>query len=138
MKVLTKKTSKDPASATLETSVPAHARNEATWREWLNYGVVSVDMRKLSAALCSVIPVGARVVDLGCGQMILEPLLPSQCHYQPVDVVRRDARTLVSDLTNGVISPLVEPSHIALAGFVALLDDRIRFFDPFIRLDYRR
>ena len=117
------KTSKDPASATLETSVPAHARNEATWREWLNYGVVSVDMRKLSAALCSVIPVGARVVDLGCGQMILEPLLPSQCHYQPVDVVRRDARTLVSDLTNGVIPPLVEPSHIALAGFVALLDD---------------
>jgi hypothetical protein len=38
------------------------------------------------------------VVDFGCGNMSLESYLPPETVYVPVDVVRRDARTLVIDL----------------------------------------
>lgn len=41
---------------------------------------------------------GARVMDLGCGAMRLEPLLPPKCVYIPVDLFRRDDRTIVCDL----------------------------------------
>lgn len=38
------------------------------------------------------------VIDLGCGMMTLERFLPPGTTYIPVDVVARDARTLVVDL----------------------------------------
>lgn len=42
------------------------------------------------------------VVDLGCGSMALESLLPPNVTYIPVDVVRRDWRTLVVDLNKKI------------------------------------
>ncbi len=51
-----------------------------------------------SRMAADLIPAGARVLDLGCGAMHLEASLPWGCEYQPLDVVARDARTLVCDL----------------------------------------
>ncbi|OGQ94629.1 MAG: hypothetical protein A2521_06305 [Deltaproteobacteria bacterium RIFOXYD12_FULL_57_12] len=43
---------------------------------------------------------GSRVLDIGCGKMMLEKHLPAGCVYQPCDVVARDARTVVLDLNH--------------------------------------
>lgn len=58
---------------------------EAAWRS-----------RALFAA--DFIPAGARVLDIGCGDMTLEKYLPFGCSYVPCDVVRRDDRTTILDL----------------------------------------
>ena len=47
------------------------------------------------------IPVGAHVLDLGCGAMALEQFLPPGCAYQPCDLVARDSRTIVCDFNKG-------------------------------------
>jgi hypothetical protein len=51
------------------------------------------------AHIAATLLVGARsVADFGCGDMSLEKCLPPETIYHPVDVVRRDARTIVVDL----------------------------------------
>ncbi|OZI32035.1 hypothetical protein CAL29_29820 [Bordetella genomosp. 10] len=46
------------------------------------------------------------VADVGCGMMTLESYLPVSVNYVPVDVVRRDDRTIVIDLNKEPMPPL--------------------------------
>jgi hypothetical protein len=65
---------------------------------------------------------GCRVVaDLGCGSMLLERRLTSAA-YIPVDVVRRDARTIVVDLNVTPLPPLAADGYAAL-GLIEYLFD---------------
>lgn len=52
-------------------------------------------------AIADMVPAGARVLDLGCGGMELEGLLPERCVYIPSDLEARDDRTLVCDYDKG-------------------------------------
>jgi hypothetical protein len=54
-----------------------------------------------AARAAAYIPRGAQVLDLGCGAMALERMLPTGCRYQPCDLTARDARALVCDFNVG-------------------------------------
>lgn len=43
------------------------------------------------------IPVGAHVLDLGCGAMALRTMLPQGCRYTPADLVARSEDTILVD-----------------------------------------
>lgn len=43
------------------------------------------------------IPVNSSVIDLGCGKMWLQEILPKGCAYYPVDYVSRGENTIVCD-----------------------------------------
>jgi hypothetical protein len=58
-----------------------------------------------AAAAADLIGAGTRVLDIGCGAMRLEHHLPFRCHYQPMDIVARDERTVIADLN---VDPLPE------------------------------
>jgi len=62
------------------------------------------------------------VADIGCGLMTLEPFLPAATTYVPMDLVRRDDRTLVVDLARERI-PQVACSAAVLLGVLEYLDD---------------
>jgi hypothetical protein len=64
----------------------------------------------------------ASVLDLGCGHMYLEALLPKGIHYLPSDVIRRDKRTLVCDL-NREAPPMVEADAVACLGLLEYMLD---------------
>ncbi len=69
------------------------------------------------------VPEGSRVADVGCGKaMPLEAVLPVGSTYVPVDVVRRDARTLVVDLNVEPLPPLDVDVVIGL-GLLEYLND---------------
>jgi hypothetical protein len=60
------------------------------------------------------------VLDLGCGTMTLERILPSFVQYLPCDVIRRDERTIVCDL-NRDPPPAVEADAVACLGVLEYL-----------------
>jgi hypothetical protein len=66
---------------------------------------------------------GDRVVaDIGCGLMTLESWLPQSATYVPMDVVRRDARTILFDLNKGRI-PAVACDAAVLLGVLEYADN---------------
>ena len=63
-----------------------------------------------------MIPAYAKVLDIGCGAMDLERVLPEGCEYQPSDLVARDERTLVCDLNAGEFPQEVQPDVVTMLG----------------------
>ncbi len=63
-----------------------------------------------------MIPAYAKVLDIGCGAMDLERVLPEGCQYQPSDLVARDERTIVCDLNAGQFPDGVEPDVVTMLG----------------------
>lgn len=62
------------------------------------------------------------VADVGCGLMTLEPLLSSSATYIPMDLVPRDARTIVFDLNHDRIPP-VSCDAMVMLGVLEYSDD---------------
>jgi hypothetical protein len=62
------------------------------------------------------------VADLGCGTQLLEPCLAPGTRYVPVDVVRRDERTVVVDFNREALPALPARAAAALGLFEYLFD----------------
>ncbi|CAM2172994.1 Methyltransferase domain-containing protein [Paraburkholderia sacchari] len=62
------------------------------------------------------------VADVGCGMMTLEKYLPRDALYVPVDVVRRDPRTIVIDLNKVELPDLGTDSIVGLGLLEYLFD----------------
>jgi hypothetical protein len=77
------------------------------------------------------IPVGARVLDLGCGKMSLRRFLPLGCVYRGCDLVGRDADTVVCDFNQGEFpcEAAEEADIITLLGVVEYVTDVDAFFE---------
>jgi hypothetical protein len=58
------------------------------------------------AAMASHIKTPCSVADFGCGMMWLEQLLPPGSTYVPIDLVRRDDRTIVLDLNRDALTSI--------------------------------
>ncbi len=66
------------------------------------------------------------VADMGCGTMTLEKYLTPGVGYYPVDVVRRDHRTLVCDF-NAELPPPTDATAVACLGLLEYLFDPLAF-----------
>ena len=67
-----------------------------------------------AVAAAKFVPAGARVLDLGCGKMLVERHLPPDCTYVPLDAVSRDERTIVCDLNRDPFPPVTADMAIGL------------------------
>jgi hypothetical protein len=65
---------------------------------WSNPDSLEASWNSRAQIVAQYIPDGARVLDIGCGKMVLEQFLPLHCAYQPCDLVARDERTIICDL----------------------------------------
>ena len=68
---------------------------------WADPGQLEAAWRARARFAADFVPAGARVLDIGCGDMTLEGCLPFGCSYFPCDVIRRDDRTTILDLNEG-------------------------------------
>lgn len=82
------------------------------------------DVRAAKAA--SLLITCGSIVDFGCGTMQLERHLPASVRYVPVDIVKRDDRTIVLDL-NEVTPPSLAADAAAVLGVLEYLFDVPRF-----------
>lgn len=62
------------------------------------------------------------VVDLGCGLMTLEQFLPESTKYIPIDVTKRDERTIVVDLNKSSYPNISADTLVALGLFEYIID----------------
>eukprot|EP00727_Mastigamoeba_balamuthi_P008920 m51a1_g4650 hypothetical protein (242) ;mRNA; f:17870-18595 len=75
---------------------------------------------------------GQRVLDVGCGLMLIEPKLPAGMVYVPSDVVARDSRTVVADYrAQGLPQPGALPGGavdwVLVLGVLEYMPDYARF-----------
>jgi hypothetical protein len=99
------------------------ANNQTDLERWRNPAQLEASGNRRAQLAADLIPAGAVVLDLGCGCMALERLLPPACTYLPCDVVRRDDRTIVCDFNAGEFPELGPATHIAILGVVEYLHD---------------
>jgi O-antigen/teichoic acid export membrane protein len=78
------------------------AQGRTDYHRWSVSGGWSNAWEERARMAASLIAPGATVLDLGCGEMVLERFLPPNCVYIPSDCVARDARTIVSDYNEAV------------------------------------
>jgi Flp pilus assembly protein TadD len=102
------------------------AQKQTDTERWANPEQLEAAWAARSKLAASFIPAGARVIDLGCGAMHVERFLPYGCSYVPVDVTRRDERTLICDL-NRDPPPLAE---IARADMISMLGVWEYLYEP--------
>ena len=70
---------------------------------------------------------GTRVLDLGCGDMSLEKLLPDGCTYMPCDVVARDDRTQVCDFNEGEMPDKKDATMLVMLEVLEYIYDTSKF-----------
>ena len=97
--------------AAQETDVERWAQRESFAPQWA----------RRAGMAAQFVPGYARVLDIGCGAMDLERVLPDGCAYQPCDLVRRDERTLVCDLNGGEFPAGVEADVVTMLGVLEYL-----------------
>lgn len=118
------------------------AKRETDVERWSNTSQLDTAWNQRAKLAADLLPAGAVVMDLGCGSMALEQLLPAGCRYVPCDVVRRDERTLVCDFNRGEFPPRGEATHLTILGVLEYIYDpipflkRLRDYDRPIVLSY--
>lgn len=81
---------------------PDNSDNTITdFSRWRNPASLDPAWDARAARAASLIPQGARVLDLGCGAMTIERHLPPSCSYLPCDLIARDERTIICDFNSG-------------------------------------
>lgn len=76
-------------------------RNPTDFARWSDPARLEPAWNERARVAANYVPAGARVLDLGCGAMVLEAFLPRGCDYQPCDLTARDERTMVCDFNRG-------------------------------------
>lgn len=84
---------------------------------------------KIAAALI----IGPNVVlDVGCGAMALEKMLPSGSHYIPADIIQRDHRTILFDMNKGDF-PNVDANVVFALGLLEYAHNPAQCMNAFAR-----
>jgi hypothetical protein len=88
----------------------------------------AISRRKARRAIAPLIPIGSIVLDLSCGTMSLEPMLPENCKYIPCDVVKRYDSIIVCDFNRIGKLPLKhEATIIVVIGLIEYIKDVMSF-----------
>src|SRR5688572_18805788 len=80
-------------AASYENAVPSTLRMETDLARWSDAHNLPDSWSHRSEFAARFVPEGATLMDIGCGKMAIEEMLPPGCTYIPVDLVRRDERT---------------------------------------------
>ena len=92
------------------------------WRKVANDGPPPWDER--NKIIGNLVPSGSSVIDLGCGAQTIKNHIPSDCFYQPCDIVKSTPDAIVCDFNAGVF-PDTERifSHVVCSGVLEYIHD---------------
>jgi hypothetical protein len=78
--------------------------------------------------IASFIPAKSSVLDLGCGAQTLKGYLPSECEYQPCDLIKSSPEVIVCDFNAGIYPRLKRKyTHVVCSGVLEYIRDHERF-----------
>jgi len=97
------------------------------WHKVAYNGKPSWDAR--NEIIAAMIPAGSSVIDLGCGAQTLREHLPSQCSYQPCDLVKSTPDAIVCDFNKGQYPKSDKPYDYVVSSGVL---EYIRNHDQFL------
>ncbi|HEV7386185.1 MAG TPA: tetratricopeptide repeat protein, partial [Phenylobacterium sp.] len=103
------------------------AAGDTDRRRWEDAAQLEPAWNKRAELAAAYVPRGARVLDLGCGAMALERVLPAGCVYIPCDLVVRDPRTIVCDFNAGEFPTDVASDVVTVLGVLEYLHDAPAF-----------
>jgi hypothetical protein len=109
------------AERVLETEVLI-ARKATDVKRWSALDNLATQWDSRAAMAAEWIPAGSRVLDVGCGAMVLGALLKPGCSYFPADVVERGPGCRVVDL-NGKDFPAGEYDWVSFLGVLEYVHD---------------
>lgn len=89
---------------------------------WQQQSALDPAWEQRVAFMARWIDLPGRVVDFGCGSMLLEKHLSREHSYQPVDLFPRDSRTLVRDLNKDPIED-IQGDIAFFSGSLEYIDD---------------
>ena len=103
----------------------SQAQQQTDVTRWANPQQLEQAWDKRARFISEWIPLGARVLDLGCGAMNLRDHLADGCRYQGCDVVARTSQTVVCDFNRGEFpaTAAAQASHITLLGVLEYIYD---------------
>jgi exopolysaccharide biosynthesis predicted pyruvyltransferase EpsI len=90
---------------------------------WIDETSLHASWKHRSERAARFVASGSKLLDIGCGQMMIEKYLPEDCKYIPHDLVARDERTLVHDLNKNDRPPFDGATHISVLGVLEYLND---------------
>lgn len=118
----------------IEMTLSAIAQRRTLTERWSALNTAESGGWNSRATKAAVLLAGAlRVVDFGCGTMALETYLPAGTAYIPVDVVRRDDRTVIIDF-NKEPPPAFTADGCACLGLLEYLFDVPSFLTAIARV----
>lgn len=79
--------------------------------------------------VAALLPADARVLDLGCGAMLVERYLAPTAAYVPCDVDERDERTIVCDFDKKEYPEDVGETHVVCLGVMPYLQQQLALFE---------
>jgi hypothetical protein len=92
------------------------AERKTDTERWSRRESLSPNWGYRAGVAAQMISAYSRVLDIGCGAMDLERVLPEGCVYQPCDLVPRDERTIVCDLNRGEFPEAVNADVVTMLG----------------------
>ena len=94
---------------------------------WSNPEQLESFWDKLAEVAAAMVAPDARVLDLGCGAMAVEKLLPDGCTYMPCDVIARDDRTQVCDFNKGEMPDIKDATILVMLEVLEYIYDISKF-----------
>jgi hypothetical protein len=105
--------------------VEARQVDFARWRDLDNFPPEWDDRAHVAA---SWVDPDSAVLDLGCGRMSLETLLPTGCRYVPADLFARDARTKVCNVETDALPSITGLHFVVALGLIEYLNEPSRLY----------
>jgi hypothetical protein len=119
------------------TVLPGEERSITDVERWSRRSSFDQKWSHRSKMAAAHIPENAIVLDIGCGTMFIEKELKPGCRYIPVDVARRDERTIVCDLNLGQYPNVQGVTHVTMLGVLEYLTRPTAFWDWVVKFGVR-
>ena len=98
-------------------------RRETDIERWSDARQLDPAWEKRAVMAADFVPAGSAVLDLGCGTMALERLLPAGSRYIPCDVVERDERTILCDFNKNELPGSCGATIVSVLGVLEYIYD---------------